>query len=423
MYSKLLKISVMMALCLAAAACTSSKSSNSGPETPTTTTMPPQVEAPVPPGAATDRSKGTTEATEKAEAAAEVQSNTGSDLSFDTPASEQEIANMANVGRQYSGAAPDGLRDYLIARAEQETDGLQRVRNLRFATSIITVQQKLTPKATRVQIVVRMLEPGKPVGSEKEITFSGAMSSQKQGNKIALISKGKDGKPLKTQSGTLICMDASRPRMQFCQTRVAELQLNKAVVQVILRSSIFDLHADFLGKTQCQTNECEEFYALFKNTADNVQGVSTIESQRMETFEIIQGRSAFHLMITTKALEAKKAGEALKFVGPLANPKYYQTLDTKLDRDLTKEEMVDPVTKDFYKTKMSSYLSAVHLKANDGYGNLVILAQMPVQDNNYRDEFEMQIHRDIKPILALLDESLPLASSSATALKRKVVNK
>jgi len=420
MHSKLLKISLMMALCLAAAACTSSKSSNSGSGSPTTTTtMPPNADAQPVSGPATDRSKGATAATEKEETANEVQSNTGSEMNFDAPATEQEIASLANVGLEYSGTAPDGLRDYLIARADQETDGVQRVRNLRFATSIITVKQKLTPKATRVQIVVRMLDPGKGPGSEKEVTFSGTLSSQKQGNKIALTSKGKDGKILKTQSGTLICMDASRPRMAFCQTRVAQLELNKAIVQVIMRKSTFDLHADFTNNTQCQTSECEEFYALFKNTADNVQGVATIQTQTMETFEVIQGRSAFNVMITTKSLDAKKAGEILKFEGPLANPKYYaKKLDTPLQRDLTADEMQDPATKTYYQTKMNAYLSAVHLKANDGYGNLLILAQMPVLDNNHRDEFNLQISRDIKPILALLDDSL-----LSPTLKQKILAK
>lgn len=401
------KLILMLAFCLMATACGSSKSSSGSPESSPTTTLPAHDETDPSSIPSSDRSRTGRDK----DVEIEVQVNTGSGLSFDGPASEQEIANLSNEGRRYSASTDDGLREFLAAKSERESDEAQRVRNLRFATSIITVKEKLTPKKTRTQVVIRLLNNGK----EQDITFSGSLASQKKTNKIALTSKGKDGKNLKTQNGTLSCLDEDQPRMLDCQTKVAVLNVNKAQVRVILRKTPFDLHGSF-AESKCKTEGCDNLYDLLRNTSRDNGAPNSIRNRVMESFEVIQGRSAFNILMYSRA------GEAIKMAGALPNPEFYQgssntPLDTPLDRNLTDEERRNPATNELYKLKLQEVMEFASLVRNDGMGTIGIKVRLKPLPKEYPEFVDLEIKRQVKPIRALVDDG----TQTTDALKRKLM--
>lgn len=406
-----------MAVCLMAAACGSSKSGGS-PSTPTTT-LPQQTDIDEEGG--NTRGRGTPTQTPSKEDV-EPQINTGSGTQFDENITQPEMDALIALSKDYSGSADDSLRELLISRADREADSYQRARNLRFANSIITVREKLlkptsktaqAQRPTRIQVIVRMLLGGK----EQELNLSGSLASQKKGNKIALVSKGKDNELLKNLYGELICMDESRPQMANCETKIAHIYLNKAYAQVILRKSDFHLHGNF--KNVCMTADCENVYGLLKNSEDGLKSGNSVSSKSMETFEIIQGRSAFNIVIYTFEREV------VKMLGNLPHPKFNDNkenpLDTKLDTTVTEDESKGGQ----YKTKMNASLSDVRLQHNEGDGNLRIHVRMKIlsKADRTRDSFDLEVSRTVKPIRALTDEDLQMtAPQQAQAQKPGVAS-
>jgi len=204
----------------------------------------------------------------------------------------------------------------------------------------------------------------------------------------------------------LICLDTKKLdgknlRMMDCQTKVAQVYSNKAYMQIILRKATARIHGDF-PFVKCRTQECENVYGLLKNTEDGIKDSNSILSSTMETFEVIQGKSAFNAIVISRG--DSKGSELLKFAGPLANPEFYPELDTELNRNLTGDERVSPVTKTIYKTNMNDSLNDVRIQRNDGQGKLVIKVRMKVNpENGTRDMFNIELTRQLNPIRALLD--------------------
>ena len=396
MNTKPTKIIAILALCLMAACGSSKSSSGDGGK---------RVSDQELPDARTQTTNGSTTSTTVPDVKEEPipEENTGSGINFSENISEQEVANMLNEARRYSGTASDGLREYVTDKVEQEANGVQRAKNLKFASSIVTAKLKKSPKGKYVLLQVKIVETGKEKEKDRErtITYSGVLSTQKRSNKIELSSRDKDGKTLKEQKGSLICLDEGRPQMMDCQTKVAEITLNKAVARIILRKSPIEINADF-GSTKCRTQECEDVYALFYDYGSEKQGkvAAAFDPKQtyMETFEVIQGRSAFNILIVSRG------GEAMKMEGPLANPELYPQLDTELNRRLTQDELVDSATQKLRKTKMNESLNDVRLQANDGQGNLLIKVRMKVLENGSRDMFDLTVSRNLKQVRAEMPE-------------------
>jgi hypothetical protein len=389
-------IVMMMALCLMMAACGSSKSSSGGAGPVTTTTLPVTGTPPLPPANESDAAAAERERTDKDE-----QDNSGSTTVINSP-TQQEIETMQKYATQFSGSSEDGIRDLLVSRIDNETDQVQRAKNLKFANSIITAELKTTPKASKIQLVLKIVDRSKDqkIGS-KSLTYSGSLRSQKKSNRIDLQGKDKSGKSIEKLNGFIHCLDETRPRMLECQTMVAQVYLDKAMVQIILRKANAYVHGDFYNG-QCKTDECEKVYGLLRNTQDGVKDGNSILNSTMETFEVIQGRSAFKVLITSRE------GEILKFEGPLDDPEMFNSsMDTALNRKLTQNEMLDPVSKKPLKTKMNQSLGDVRIQNNDGKGTLKIKVRMPLiekHDSISRDEFDLVFTRELRPLRALLDE-------------------
>jgi hypothetical protein len=360
---------------------------------------------------------------EKNRQGVEPQENTATGTQFDEPVTDQEIANIQNESRRYSGSVNDGLREYLMSQMDQVVDPVQRGRNLRFAFSIIDAKLRPIENSKRLQLKIKILQMGKEKESDRErvLTFSGALGLQKKSNRLELISgtKGKDGKfhVQANQKATLICMDANRPKMLACQTKVARVFLNNAYVQIILRTATVHTQAEFPKRT-CYTPECEDAYGIFKYTMDGTQNASALKSAVMDTAEIIQGKSTFNILLVTND------GEALKFAGPLSNPEFYPTTNTPVDTELSSDERVDASTKTILKSNIAKTFRDVRLRRNDGNGTLLIDVLMKVLENGERDNFQMAMSREIAPIRAYLeDKSLEGVSFPKQATPNAITQK
>ncbi len=392
-----------LAVCLLMSACGSSKSSNGGGASPTTTTTLPVSKAPeLPPVvdpnvSAADREKNDTDE----------QDNSGSGTVINAPTKE-EIETMQNEASRYTGSSDDGLRELLLSKIDQETDQIQKAKNLKFAFNIISAYLKPTPKGSKIQLILRMVDTSKDqkIGSKK-ITYSGLLSSQKKSNRIELQSRDKDGKIIEKQKGALICLDENRPRMIDCQTKLAKVYLDKAEVQIILRRGVVYTHGEF-GNRQCVTEACETMYGLLRNTQDEVKDGNSILQSSMETFEIIQGRSGFNILIISRD------NEILKFAGSLpGNEKYDETRD-QLTQKLSSDERIDPVTKKLRKTKLNDSLGYIRLQSNDEKGQLKVKVSMPFIEKDEvvtRDEFDLIFTRELRPLRASIDERSKTSSS------------
>lgn len=422
---KSLKIILAASFAVAASACTASKDSKGGANPNSKTD--PSVDRSRPAGPTPNPTNPTaptapTEEDKKAD-------NSGNEIKFDGPMKDEEKAALLDWASRYTGAADDELRSYLTTKFEDESNLENYAKALRFSNSIITAKLKVGSDQKSFKVVLKIKDPRKqetvkkddktPTKTEeaktaaanipeKYLSFSGKIGdsvpvSEKSkkvssNQKIYLRAFAKDGKEFKNQSGTLECVDATVTKMLDCQTKVASINLNGALARIIFRTSDMNLNVNF--KEKCLTETCDKLYEMFQNTQYTTSSNNRIKSRSLESFEVIQGRSAFTLLVLSFE------NEILKVEGELSNPEHSRFsangMDELMNQNLTSEELKDPQTQALRKTTFNKFIKSVRMVGNEGNGNLNFVARSVIdKDSADLNLIEISLSRILQPIRAM----------------------
>jgi hypothetical protein len=128
----------------------------------------------------------------------------------------------------------------------------------------------------------------------------------------------------------------------------------------------------------------------------------------METFEVINGRSAFRVLIRTvgnlNQVNQQRIGKQLIVFGaPLYSQRMLSavTLPAQADRDIKPEDLINFKTGGNYLTNLGNGLKEIDIVGNDGNGNIVAQISVGNNDLSTRETFELdisRIHADIRAI-------------------------
>lgn len=401
MNSSMSKFAIVASLLLFSAACTKSKDSN-GNSTPTPPAVADGISQPIARTISHPTADNTPLTPEQKEG-----DNSANTLSFDGPISQEQLDAIAKEAAKFSSAAEDSLREFLINKSADETDFTKKAKNLKFAGVIFTAKLKVSEDKNSFKVVLKIMDstPNK----DKYLSFVGTSKQVKDAKsnkmylprKFALQAFDKEGKEFKNQSGTLECVDAKYTRIFDCQTKVATINLNGATAKIIFRTSAMNTIAKF-ADSKCIAKACDDLYDLFYNSEYEVKSARRIKSAVMETFEVINGRSAFNILIVSYD------DEVIKMEGNLPAAEFSEKsedkvdLDTPLNMKLTSEEMRDPVNKKLRKTRLNTQMHSTYLQSNDGRGSIKIKVRMAMEkDANDLDVFDLNFSRILNPIKVL----------------------
>lgn len=221
--------------------------------------------------------------------------------------------------------------------------------------------------------------------SKKTVILGGLMSP----NRTSKL-RGAD----KNIQADLKCMDVTDAGLKSCETALVKVKMSaKASVNIIFRRTNMIATANF-GQKQCQTQACEDIYTLFKQTEDGVRDWKNITLAKLESTEVIGGRSTFKGILRTRA------GEAIVIGGSLLKNEMNQVAD----RTMSLEDLVDFRDMKNLKDNMHKSLSEVRIIGNDGMGGIRMRVDMKKLENGSRDSFEMNFQRISRELMPLISE-------------------
>lgn len=292
-------------------------------------------------------------------------------------APKQEKTESLGSDDKYSGAADDYLRTLLKAKEEQLSE-TQRNANKKAALSIQSTTLRIDSNNTGDVALSVVIKSGKDSNS---ILLGGIMKADR-------TSQLKSAKHSLTAQ--LKCMDIG----MTCETALVTLKMNQAAVNIIFRRTNMEATADF-GHKQCLTQACEDIFSVFKQTEEGIKDVKNIVVQKLESTEIIGGRSSFRGILTTAGNESVVIG------GDLLNEEVYPAMNLQADRTMKVEDLVDLSRMKNLKDNLHKSLSDVRIVGNDGLGTIRMRVNMKMLDNGTRDVFDLTFKRISLPISSM----------------------
>lgn len=302
--------------------------------------------------------------------------------------SSNDLGIMSNEAAKYSGSADDYLRNLLMLRANQVQDAGQKKLNLEAANSIKSAS-----------LLVDYVTAQSDGNGETSLTLTiEAKGSQPQ--QVLLSGKIRNGKTnLRTRranvSGKLTCMDQDS---RFCENALVELEIGttqKASVAMILRRTSVTLSGQFLAQ-QCRVQGCEDFYSVLRHTELRMTDRWAINSAKLISFEVINGRSEFKLVARTYGREVIVIG------GQLINPAIHPITNLIADRVVSIEDQVDSENGVNYRTNIHNALKDVRIVQNDGRGTVKLKVTFKEVSAGVEDSMELtlkRIGRELRPIV------------------------
>ena len=383
------KMAVLVSVALFFSACGKSSESNSSDAPPAAAGEKPKLEIkPMPtPGASTsgDTSKPITPAQALS---GDGSGSAGTQTVSQDVTTAEEIEKMLNEANRLSGAGDDYLRILLQSKQELVTDQNQKGANLKFANSIQAASMKVNFDAKGDAVVkITTLDTN---SNSSDLLFSGTLDAQG----IAILNPTS-----KTVTGTLKCMDVPSANGRTCETAIVEIKnlaKKSATAQLIFRRTDVDLKAIFPNRN-CKEQSCEDMYTLFRETEVGINDVKALKRAKLASFEVIQGKSAFHLVMQTKGNEVIAMG------GPLL----VESSNVIADRTLNLEDTLDLGTLQNYHSNLHQSLTDVRIVGNNGLGKIRLQIKMKSGQPVLQDSFQLEIKRVLKDILP--PEQAPLA--------------
>lgn len=329
-------------------------------------------------GSATSGSTATTSGSQSNSGPA----NNNNTVSSNATGSIEEMQKNAN---KFSGSSADYLRTFLQAKEAAIESSQKKAANLKAAQKVLSASLKID--FNRTGDLALNVNLGTPA-NKKTINLFGVMKSDRTS-----ILKSSDQKI----SAKLQCMDIEYADVKSCETALVTMQIESGTVNIIFRRTNMTAKADF-GSKQCMTQECEDLYALFRQTELNIRDWKNITVSKLETVEVINGISTF------KAIMITRANEVMVIAGNLLNPDVFPVMNQVAQRTLNLQDLIDARGLAGLKDNMHKSMSEVRIVGNNGKGQIQLQVNMKALGNGSRDSFNLQLTRVSKDIKSLSAE-------------------
>lgn len=315
--------------------------------------------------------------------------------------SDSTIRRLQASADRYTGSADDYLRNLLLTKEDRES-AAQKTKDLETAASVRSASLKVDFRSStgggtgRVALNLVVSQGG----VDRSLQLNGAINNgrtrlaSRQGN-VAV-------------KGEIICMDADATT---CQTALADLVVgskNTAKLRIIFRHTDVHLNAKFPNRN-CVTQECEDIYTMFSESAAYETGAMTspdrliINRAKMDSFEVINGRSGFRVVLNTIG------NEVIAFGGPLYTHDLMTSaaVNVPADRTINMDDQINLQTGVNYKTRLNNTLKDIRIVDNDGLGTISLnVTTEGQQQGTLQDQFQLTIERIAHPLRPMVGTNL-----------------
>jgi hypothetical protein len=292
-----------------------------------------------------------------------------------SPASSENLKQLKQEARTYSGSSNDYLRIKATADVNEEKNENQRLKNMVLANSISAGRMRIDYNATGdAELSVTL---GKNPKTAEKVQLVGELTSRS-----TILT---DRKKRKAIYANLECWDVGTT----CENMVVDLFVNGANAKIIFRRTNVKWVAQF-PKISCMTQECEDLYTLARQTEMGTFDKNTARSAKLETMEVINGRSTFKFILLTNA------EQVISIAGDLISPLVSEMTNQPANLSLALDDVNDG--RRSYRTDMQDSLKDVRVVSNDGRGKIEMLVYLAKQKNDLQDGFALTVTRINKPI-------------------------
>lgn len=299
-------------------------------------------------------------------------------------------------GLVYTSSSTDELLNFLRARNER-VDEVTRRRNLDTAASVRSAKMTVDGLSQDVVLTLKIQE-----GSQVKIynvagTLSEGAAVPVRGVKAGNGEVTTGARPIE---GTAKCLDLDGG----CETTFVRLKIgpagSSAILNVVFRNSLADLYFNLPGKY----SDNPEYLLLREmalTSASNSRGLNKVDYARMNSWEVVNGRSGVALSLKSKN------EELLAFSGPLLAPEAGTGVNLLLAR-LTKdsEDTLDLLSMQKPLLNYANSIGEARMIANNGLGQVRIALKMRQRVNFPQDQFAITFMRKIKPLVEVSDDNL-----------------
>ncbi|MGZ3771524.1 MAG: hypothetical protein ACXVCP_18200 [Bdellovibrio sp.] len=302
-------------------------------------------------------------------------------------------------GLLFTSSSTDNLMDFLRARNEK-VDANTRRTNFEVAAAVRSAVLAVDPLSGD-SIVTLKIQEGRDV---KVYNLGGVSSYGGAAASLHILSEGNGEKSTGTRAltGTLKCVDLDGG----CETTFVRLKINgassSAIINLIFRNSSADLYF-YLPSDQEQSSNPEflTFQDYILNSIKQIDTKDKIKTVRMNSWEVVNGRSGINLSI--KGYN----DELVAFSGPLLAPEVGNAVNVVLSRvNYDQDSSKDMVSSKNTKLNYANSIGDARITANNGLGQVRIQLKMRKRGDYAQDVITVTFMRSIKPIVDLTDDNL-----------------
>lgn len=300
---------------------------------------------------------------------------------------------MTADGLFYSSSATDSLLDTLRMRNE-------RSNNKATAQSIVSamISTMGSTNSSNVTVTLKVQENGRvKVYNLTGYSGAGANSSIQLG--AVRSGNGLSTTGQRSIEGTLRCMDYDGG----CDTSLVKIKLGGSAADVVFRTTNADLYFSLPAPERSSGNpEFERVQNMALNTIRRIYSDDNrAKSARMNSWEVVNGRSGFNVSIKTFE------NEVLAFAGPLLVPRSGTAVNVvlaKIGKD--SEDSLELLSRQNSSLKMANTMGDARLVANNSLGQLRLSLKMRKRSSYSQDQMEVTFMRRNKPLVELNDRNL-----------------
>ncbi len=311
--------------------------------------------------------------------------------------SKKLTGGVTRDGLVYTSSSNDVLLDYLRLKNEK-VDPVQRAMNLQAAASVTSASLFVDKFSGDALITVKMIENG----IVKVYNLAGGLSADAAA-RVRVVRAGIKEITTGTRmvDGTIKCLDLDGG----CNTTHVRLKVGQpgsaAIVNVVFRQSNADLYFQMPGENSGNP-EYLMMRDMMMNTIKRENSENRITKSKMESFEVVNGRSGANLTLQTAegellafstALLAPEAGTGVKVPAVILGKAQQSPLDILVSNTI-------------HKLNYANTLANATLVANNGLGQVKLLLKTRVRGGFGQDQFAITFMRTIKPIVEVNDDNL-----------------
>lgn len=298
-------------------------------------------------------------------------------------------------GLVYTGNSTDYLLTFLRTRMENVKSDAVKRNNLTLAKLVKSAQLRIG-EAGDVIASIRLQD-----GNEGMTLHLGGAVSSDAFSPLKMSQHDQKQVNMPKADGEFRCLDLNGT----CETSMLRLSLNvkgtSGVVNIVFRNSLADLHVRFPSKPS-ESTEYMNLENFVRNAEYNRDTNFKIKEIRMESFEVVNGRSGFKTVIMGAN------DEVMAFGGPLLAPEFGTALSLTADRTVELEQSLDLEKIGATVSRISDTIASAKIVNNNGLGQVRLSLTLRKRAGFDPDTVFFTMMRVSKPIIYLSEENVYL---------------